>query len=205
MGTLPSCTSRKRLICMQNLHVTPLGWTSSSNISTRIHCCSWQGASAAKLTLRQTAGGCYSSRLMSILIEMFHSPTCGVLFHALVILFISIKHCNQSCPCVSDGPQSASCSTSVAPAPSFNPVLWWRTTPSGKLETTEKFLGETGWKLKFTPMGPSGCVTHLHRDIFNVSSSLRMRGQGGRSTLTCHRASLNHSEVFINKCIFNDS
>ncbi len=56
--------------------------------------------------------------------------------------------------------QSVSSLTSVAPAPSFHHVLWWRTTLCGKWATTEKFTEETRWKLKFTPTDPSGRVSH---------------------------------------------
>lgn len=52
--------------------------------------------------------------------------------------------------------QSASSSTSAARAPSFSRALWWTTTRCGKWATTAKCRGETRWKQRSTPMGPSG-------------------------------------------------
>lgn len=52
--------------------------------------------------------------------------------------------------------QSASSSTSAARAPPSSRALWWRTTRCGRWVTMAKCRGETRWKQRSTPTGPSG-------------------------------------------------
>lgn len=67
--------------------------------------------------------------------------------------------------------QSASSSTSAARAPSFSRALSWRTTRCGKWATTEKCRGETRWKQRSTPMGPSGRANRSPPSSLNTHSA----------------------------------